>query len=294
MSEYDIILDKIKVFEKMYDVMRIVNPVKKEVSELREGILCKKEFTCYNFWEKQGVCDNCISMRAYNENDTMVKMEYKDKMVYMVTAIPISFQGEKLIVELLKDATNSLFMQYGEQGNEMMMLSTIEQINQDVIRDKLTGLYNRRFIDERLAADLIKSSISNEPLSIIFADLDFFKSINDTYGHIAGDQVLREFADELKKYIHSENDWVARYGGEEFLVCLTNTDINSARSVAEEIRINIMKKKFLINNESINVTVSLGVHTVYNENQCLTVDGVIEIADKNLYRAKAEGRNRVV
>lgn len=294
MSEFDIIIDKIQLFQKMYDSMRIVDPARKEILEFKENALFKIDSKCYKLWKRQGVCENCVSMRAYNEDDTIIKMEHNGSKVYMLTAVPISILGRKLVVELFKDATNSLYFGSGELGCKTKMITTIEHMNQTVVKDELTDLYNRRYIYEKLPHNLLKSSLKNEPLSIIFADLDFFKLINDTYGHIAGDQVLREFAEELKRHIRNGRDWAARFGGEEFIICLPNTDIDAARAVAERIRESVMKKEIIIGNEGIHLTASFGVHTVCNRDECLTVDGIIEIADKKLYKAKSEGRNRVI
>jgi PleD family two-component response regulator len=155
-------------------------------------------------------------MRAYNEDDTIFKIEPKNNELYMVTAVPVYIQERKLVVELIKVATNSVYLESGKLGDKIKILSTFEYINQAAVKDDLTDLYNRRYINEKLPVDLLNSSMKNEPLSIIFADLDFFKVVNDTYGHPVGDQVLQEFSDVLKKYIRNEKDWVARYGGEEF------------------------------------------------------------------------------
>jgi diguanylate cyclase (GGDEF)-like protein len=212
----------------------------------------------------------------------------------MVTAVPIAIQGKKLVVELIKNATKSMYLANGESGYEIKILSTFEHVNQAIIRDELTGVYNRRYINERLPVDLLDSSVKNEPLSVIFADLDFFKAVNDTYGHSAGDYVLREVANEFRKNIRLEKDWVSRYGGEEFLICLTNTNNETAKAIAERIRETISKRVFAYGDKQIHLTCSFGVHTICDEKECLTIDGIIEIADKKLYQAKREGRNRVV
>lgn len=294
MDEIYNIIDKVQLFEKMYDSMRIVDPVEKLVFEIQGGQLCKKKYECYRLLKKETFCENCISMGAYNKNDAITKIEYSEEKVYMVTAIPILIQDRRFVLELFKDTTDNLYINNKEEGYEMNVISAIQHMNQAAIKDELTGLYNRRYIDERLPIDLSNSQLKNEPLSIIFADLDFFKAINDTYGHIAGDHVIREFADELKKHIRKGLDWVARYGGEEFIICLSNTDIDTARGIAERIRKNVMIKEFLIDNQLINLTGSFGVHTVCDGDKCITVDGIIEMVDKNLYRAKEEGRNRVI
>lgn len=294
MGEFDIVLNKLQLFEKIYHTMRVVNPVSKKVLEVKESEVSQMDLICYEFWQKGMICENCISMRAYNEDDTIFKIEHTGNSVFMVTAIPISVHGRKLVVELLKDSTNSLYLGEGKPGSEVRMLSTIEYMNQAAVKDELTNLYNRRYINEKLPADLLHSSIYDEPLSIIFADLDFFKAVNDRYGHRAGDQVLREFAGELKKHVRSGKDWIARFGGEEFMLCLPNTDIETAKAIAEGIRKSVMEKTFTAGNEQIHVTCSFGVHTVCDGNECLTVDGIIELADKKLYQAKSAGRNQVV
>lgn len=294
MKEFDIIIDKFQLFEKMYESMRIIDPVSKKVLEIKGNELLVEDFVCYEFWERQKLCENCISMRAYNEDDTIFKIEPKHDELYMITAVPVYIQGRKLVVELIKNVTNSLTLGSGELGDKANVLSSFEYINQAVVKDELTNLYNRRYINEKLPVDLLDSSVKNEPLSIIFTDLDSFKAVNDTYGHSIGDQVLQEFAEILKNHIRNEKDWVARYGGDEFLICLPNADNEAAKAIAERIRNYILKKVFTSGIKEIHLTCSFGVHTVYPGDENLTIDSIIELADKKLYQAKREGKNKVV
>ncbi|RJR06279.1 GGDEF domain-containing protein [Candidatus Parcubacteria bacterium] len=293
MQELEILLDKLLIFEKMYQAMRIVDPIGKKVLELRENELCEDDSACYEFWKKQQLCDNCVSIRAFNEDDTIFKIVYKGNNVSMVTAVPVTIEGKRLVVELLKDITNSLVLGDEKRSEDVKVFNMIEYMNRVAVRDSLTDLYNRRYINERLPEDLLNASVKNEPLSIIFADLDFFKKVNDTYGHSAGDFVLKDFAKELERHIRKDRDWAARYGGEEFLICLPNTNLETAREVAERIRSSIEKKEFMADGRPIHLTCSFGVHTVCNGSECMTVDGVIELADKQLYKAKSLGGNRV-
>lgn len=294
MKEFSSIVDKIQLFDKMYDSMRIVDPIGKKILEIVENEAYETNMVCHEFWQKGKVCDNCISIRAYNENDTVFKIEQNDQNVFMITAVPIDIKHKKVIVEFLKDVTSSLYLQAGEVCKNNSILTTIDHMNQAVVKDELTGLYNRRFINERLPSDLFNSTLKSEPLSLVFADIDYFKAVNDTYGHIAGDQVLKGFADELKKHVRSEKDWIARYGGEEFLICLPNTDIEEAKAISERIRISVMENEFDTSAGKVHITCSFGVNTVCNTTECLTIDGIIEIADKKLYQAKVSGRNKVV
>lgn len=293
MQKYEALLDKLKIFEKMYDVMRIVDPFEKRVIQVSEDKFIKSDIVCYNYWDRNQLCNNCISMRAYKENDTFFKMEYKEGNIFMITAVPIEFQGNCLVIELIKNTSKNMVFGEGNSDCDSKTLTMIEYMNQVAIKDSLTGLYNRRYIDERLPAELLDASLKGEPLSVIFADIDFFKKINDTYGHSTGDLVLKEFAKELERFIRKDGDWVARFGGEEFLICLPGTDLYSAKGLAENIRDRIEKKEFEVNGETINLTCSFGVHVVCEDNECKTVDGVIKLVDEHLYKAKNLGRNRV-
>ncbi|MDZ5017060.1 diguanylate cyclase, partial [Clostridium perfringens] len=133
-----------------------------------------------------------ISMRAYNEADTFVKIEYNKEKIYMIMASPIVMENKKYVFEMLKDVTNTgIIENFSEKTSEEIQLY-INGMNDKIIKDELTGIYNRRFIDERLPIDILKSASQKSPLSIIIADIDFFKSINSNYGHLAGDYILFE------------------------------------------------------------------------------------------------------
>jgi len=152
--------------------------------------------------------------------------------------------------------------------------------------DSLTGVFNRRKIEELLAVEIERAKRYGKPLSVLFVDIDNFKDINDSFGHMKGDQVLREVAMLIKKELRS-TDHVGRFGGEEFLIILPETKPEEAVKVAERIRRVIERCSF----DGVNVTVSVGV-TGYSEGESL--EDVIDRVDKAMYRAKMEGKNRVV
>ncbi|MGV2644872.1 diguanylate cyclase, partial [Clostridium perfringens] len=120
--------------------------------------------------------------------------------------------------------------------------------------------------DERLPIDILKSASQKSPLSIIIADIDFFKSINSNYGHLAGDYILFEFASLIKNSIRKDSDWVARYGGEEFIIVLDNTDSNTAFEISEKIRKKVEEKVFEYEDNKINITSSFGIYTLDEDN----------------------------
>ena len=161
-------------------------------------------------------------------------------------------------------------------------------------RDTLTGLHNRRALNEFLETEFDRSIKNDTPLSIAYADLDKFKNINDTYGHQIGDQVLQTTAKILQSCVRS-CDVVARYGGEEFVVAFPTTDSDTIRMICERI-----VKAFqdtthdVARDTELTVTISIGMATYDQDQRFDSVGEFVQAADKALYRAKLEGRNRTV
>ncbi|MFA5234129.1 MAG: diguanylate cyclase [Sulfurimonas sp.] len=156
--------------------------------------------------------------------------------------------------------------------------------------DPLTGLWNRRHLEETLEAEFKRAKRYAKALSIMIIDLDHFKYINDTYGHMAGDEVLRQIGSKIKE-CQRETDFIARYGGEEIVVILPETELNTSIKVADDIREAIAKEPILFESFVINVTTSVGVSALqsYHENYSM----IFAEADEALYNAKKLGRNRV-
>lgn len=161
-------------------------------------------------------------------------------------------------------------------------------------QDGLTGIANRRKFDEAMQLEWRRAKRGQVSLSLIMVDIDFFKKFNDRYGHQAGDDCLKEIARTLQETIHRPGDVAARFGGEEFAVLLPQTSKEGAASVAEVIRTRIegLKITHLDSSVSPYITVSLGVATLVPNEQTQATD-LISAADRALYRAKREGRNRV-
>ncbi len=160
------------------------------------------------------------------------------------------------------------------------------------ITDALTGLYNRRYMETHVSTLVEQAAARGKPLSVLVIDIDYFKAINDTYGHDAGDDVLRDFALRVRRSIRGI-DLACRYGGEEFVVIMPETDMAVATVVAERLRRRIAAEPFPIQHGAgkIEVTISVGIATLGRED---TAAAMIKRADQALYRAKRDGRNRVV
>ena len=161
------------------------------------------------------------------------------------------------------------------------------------ITDALTSLFNRRYMESHLGTLVEQASARNKPLAVLVLDIDYFKSINDSHGHDAGDDVLREFALRIKRSIRGI-DLACRYGGEEFVIVMPETDMAVAAMVAERLRRRIAAEPFAIQQgaRNIPVTISIGLAALRGRNENAAT--VLKRADQALYRAKRDGRNRVV
>jgi len=159
--------------------------------------------------------------------------------------------------------------------------------------DSLTGVLNRRAFFERMEQEINRSLRENTSLSLILIDIDYFKKVNDRYGHQTGDIVLQGLTEQL---LNSSRpyDFVGRYGGEEFVICLPGANISQAGSVAERMRSNVEEMKIMLpdGSQSIRITASFGV-TSFLMGSKEKVDSLIKRADNALYKAKNEGKNRV-
>ncbi len=175
--------------------------------------------------------------------------------------------------------------------NEALRQSLVQTIEM-AVTDGLTGLHNRRYLDNHMETLFERANKRKRPLSFLITDIDKFKSINDAHGHDGGDEVLREFALRLRRQVRGA-DLVCRFGGEEFVVAMPDTDAQIAARVAERVRAAIENEPFkLPGGKIINVTTSVGVSTLIDGAD--SVAGLTKRADRALYEAKSGGRNRVV
>ncbi len=165
-----------------------------------------------------------------------------------------------------------------------------EEIYQLTIKDGLTEIYNKRYFLESLDREMSRAQRYDRELSILLFDLDHFKEVNDTYGHLAGDYVLQALARLVSTRARREEIF-ARYGGEEFVILLPETSQKGAMKLAEQLRTRVASHTFVFEGEEILITVSIGVSTMGNE--AITPTEFIKRTDVHMYRAKSDGRNCV-
>ena len=183
----------------------------------------------------------------------------------------------------------NVIMKFLEKGN--IEAFTNRELNEKVTRDALTGAYTKGALLERGPEVMKRSETLNEELSLIVFDIDFFKKINDQFGHSAGDYVLRELSRVVSTKLTRSEDFFARYGGEEFVIILINNPLKTAMEVAERIRTTIQGSHFEFEGRVIPTTISIGVATKLKDED--RWEAFFKRADEALYASKQGGRNRV-
>jgi len=178
---------------------------------------------------------------------------------------------------------------------EKSLKDAYEKIRLLSITDKLTGCYNRTYMDEYLVKEITRATRYHRPVSLVMADIDHFKQVNDTHGHQAGDLILKNFVLSMREGMRKDVDWIARYGGEEFLMVLPETGFESAMLSAERLRRIVSESVSSYDEKEIRITASFGVVGFNPSAKIRTIpcEAIINQADKALYQAKDEGRNRV-
>lgn len=218
--------------------------------------------------------------------DALIRGVRKDGQVIDIElrATAMDIKGRRALIGLVIDVTERL-------QAERAVLALQEELREQSTHDALTGLFNRRYLEETLQRELIAAQRHGHPISVILGDLDHFKRVNDEHGHLAGDEVLRVFG-ALMKNLARGSDVYCRYGGEEFLLVSPHMTQASAVGRAEQLRIALAEQLVAYGGQLIRVTASFGVATYPDDGR--TGDQLIATADQALYAAKAAGRNRVM
>ncbi len=231
--------------------------------------------------------------------DTQVCVNGVEK-IFEISVKPIRFRGDHIVGTLihLRDVSGQRRMEKEiREANAELVARIVKieslqaQLRELSIRDPLTGLYNRRYMDETVKRDLLMAIRNQSPLSFALIDIDYFKAVNDTWGHQAGDALLKSLAGLLVENVR-KSDMVCRFGGEEFLIVLVGVSSALAQKQVDKIRIAFEGITTPYDDQRIRATFSAGV-AAYPEHGCEAPE-LIRSADEALYRAKREGRNRVL
>jgi diguanylate cyclase (GGDEF)-like protein/PAS domain S-box-containing protein len=241
--------------------------------------------------------DNIILYHEYDYVKTEISMDSATLRYLELQITPLCDRSRQLTgyLLILRDITQRYQTEVElRQKNESLRLQVLEietlqaKLQEQVMQDELTGLFNRRYFDSSFPRELARAAEESYPVAVILMDIDYFKMVNDTFGHQAGDRVLQVFADQLRQY-NCSSDIVCRYGGEEFVLALPGMTLNNAFQRAEQIRLSFQSTRVKFADKEISTTVSGGICVFPDHGK--TSDDLLQLADQALYAAKAYGRN---
>lgn len=267
--------EKMKVYEEVFDIVRLldensIGKIKKQ--DVNDNDISMLPCECYSFWNKTHPCDNCISLKAFNEKSQRTKLEFLNSDIYEVISKYVEIDGKPYVMELLKQLDDDTMLDL--EGHDKL-LSKLTMYTEKLYKDALTGAYNRSYYE-----DEIKTVNSSAGVAVI--DLDDFKLYNDTYGHNAGDIVLATVAKTIRKSIR-KNDIFVRYGGDEFVLVMPKIEEETFNKKLEELKNNIHSAD-IPGYTRLKLSVSIGGVIAKNE----TVEDAVARADKLMYQAKNE------
>lgn len=224
------------------------------------------------------------------------KKHLAEELTKAQAANELSEQARQLLLQEQQTSQDMLEEKVQERTLELnIALQELEEANHELEQkntlDELTGLFNRRFYDQKIVAEYRRSKRNLTPLSLVLIDIDHFKAVNDTHGHLAGDECLVWVSEHIKNSLKRSADNAFRYGGEEFCLILPDTNGQGAIALAEVLRKRIAKQPCLYKGIEIALTISSGIST-YIQDVDILPEQIFAGADKALYQAKDAGRNQ--
>ncbi|RKX72559.1 MAG: hypothetical protein DRP60_13510 [Spirochaetes bacterium] len=249
----------------------------------------------YNIVYMKMKTHNIRHIPVVSENRVMGIVSIRDLIHFYQNKLETAFvEAQKETEELRK------IIEMSSSGQLDKLFAEINRYKELSLTDYLTGLYNKRYFQTRFNEEVSRAGRSQTDLSLLFCDIDFFKKVNDAYGHPAGDEVLRKTAKLLTGMIDQHNvfsrlrktDIVARYGGEEFVIILPETSAEGAVQTAGKMRQAVEENSILIDSTEIKITMSFGVAEL--SDSAVSCEEIIRQADSAMYQAKNSGRNKVV
>ena len=280
------------------DIQDYLLGLNKQLAHLR-SFLDKAETSEAKQRQRNNLLDQTVRQDVHDISQTVkhssnideLKMAVNTQLESLTNALNAHKQAESQYISELKQERQALLIRLDDMEHKADQFRiSAEDSHMKSRTDPLTGLANRSAYDQRLANELERYQRDSTPFSLCVADVDFFKRINDEYGHLAGDKALRLIAKILCSSLRG-TDFVARFGGEEFVILMPSTRSNEARQAAENVRKAVEQSPFNFKSRPVQITISIGVGEVTSED---TGDSLFNRADSNLYSAKSNGRNKVV
>ena len=236
---------------------RLVDVSSYVVYDYQQGEFIACAGRCYDTWGRGIPCRNCISRICVTKKSPVFKLETIDEKIFLVNSTPITVQGRSFALELIREVTEDLLVNNASREENIAVTDLIEKINDMSIRDLSTGLYNKNFTEERLTC-LVEAWRASISLVIAVIDIDRFKIINDTYGHIEGDNVITRLADMLTSCAARGGGWASRLGGDEFMICFPDLTKERAMNLIADFCDQFEQETFGRKEKKFNASISVG------------------------------------
>lgn len=269
------LLNMLDTFSKVFDIVRVVDSRSNyEFTVGEDGELLKNEYKCYAVWNKGERCSNCISAKCLVSKETITKFEFVNNEVFFVMSKYLVYKNEEYTMEMVRKIDDDvLFSAYGK--NEFIKM--MNRFNDKIYRDDLTGAFNRRYFNEQSLNMGVNDAVA-------MIDLDHFKYLNDTFGHLAGDEALKKFSKFVLNSIRTSDRFI-RLGGDEFVLILANINLENLSKKLELIREGVCNLR-LEDYPDARLTASIGAVCYDRE-----IENLLEVADNMLYVAKKKRNN---
>ena len=286
LSEANDFIDSIK---EQFDIVRVVEPLKQKVVDVKT----MKETTdvCVSLWGRCSRCENCTSNRVLLTKGRAMKVEILGDRTFFVISRYMLVEGRELVLETVYDASSDFMLESAQRG---VVTQLIKGYNHLLVTDPLTGLYNRRFLDEDFVPSLKCCYEEGLAVNLALLDVDGFKQINDRYGHQAGDALLKDIGGFWKKHFDSREKRrekiVVRYGGDEILIIVCAVEPEEFRQSVQRYYGEMRKVCYLSGGERMPFSVSFGFASSREIGSCWLWNKLFAIADKRMYQEKSSAK----
>lgn len=278
----------IAMMKKEFDVVRLVEPVRQQVIDCDD--LEATGEVCSDMWHRCARCENCSSNRALHHKSKAFKIEMVDDKAVLVVSSYIEVDGHPMVMEIMNDATDDFILDTDRNDS---LGHIIKSFNDKIMTDPLTGVYNRRFLDENFVPSLDCCYDGDVPINVAIMDIDDFKRINDSYGHQAGDVLLQDIAGFWKLHFDVRDKmserFVVRYGGDEFLVVACNVSFADFKQMMKQFYKEMRKVCYFTEAIHIPFQISFGAaSSIEREDSHASWREVLSRADERMYQHKQE------
>lgn len=267
---------------------RLVDTDCERVYDYHDGKLILSDEPCYAIWKRGAACINCISKRAVTEGKRYIKLDMTDGKVFLICASPVTILGRTLSLEAIWNVTERLATTEGQEDEDSLIHDLIDRFNLFVVQDAYTGLFNKKYAEQQLQNGVVSWS-PQCPLTVVMMDIDEFKEVNDRYGHIRGDMVIRKLAGLLRECAGELSGTVCRAGGDEFIMIFRGSSSSEVARAVDRLKKQVFQMEFG-QEETFHISVSAGIAEYTEDMGCWEV--LLDRADQFMYMEKRKKRGQ--